>query len=110
MRVSVIETEEEYNGGVRLNDITYHSFRAEIDYESWHDPDNTWQWKKSKDKGTKYIRQYDGNIIIILETSPYFNLIMFDSVCLESSEPRLKEYGNSDNIIDLLAIIKVPVD
>lgn len=107
MRVSVIETEEDYNGGIVLSDITYNNIAIE-DHEDFTNP--YFKWKKSKDKGVKYYREAQGNTVMILETSPYFNLIMFDSACLESSVPRLKDYGTSDAIIDLLAIIKVPID
>lgn len=107
MRISVIEIEKDYDGGVVISDITYNNIAIE-DYEDFTDP--YFKWKKSKDAGVKYYREYSGNTVMILETSPYFNLIMFDSVCLESFEPRLSEYGNSDAIIDLLAVIKVPVD
>ena len=107
MRVSVIEIEEDYNGGIVLSDITYNNIAIE-DHEDFTNP--YFKWKKSKDKGVKYYREAQGNTVIILETSPYFNLIMFDSVCLESSIPKLKDYGVSDAIIDLLTIIKVPID
>ena len=107
MRVSVIETEEDYNGDIVLSDITYNNIAIE-DHEDFTNP--YFKWKKSKDKGVKYYREAQGNTIMILETSPYFNLIMFDSACLESSVPKLKDYGQSGAIIDLLNIIKVPID
>jgi hypothetical protein len=107
MRVSVIETEEDYNGNIVLSDITYNNIAIE-DHEDFTNP--YFKWKKSKDKGVKYYREAQGNTVMILETSPYFNLIMFDSTCLESSVPRLKDYGQSDTIIDLLNIIKVPIN
>ena len=107
MRVSVIETEEDYNGDIVLSDITYNNIAIE-DHEDFTNP--YFKWKKSKDKGVKYYREAQGNTVIILETSPYFNLIMFDSACLESSVPKLKDYGQSGAIIDLLNIIKVPID
>ena len=107
MRISVIEIEQEDNGGLKFNDITYNNIAME-DHEDFDNP--YFKWKKSKDKGVKYYREYLSNTVIILETSPYFNLIMFDSVCLDSSEPKLKDYGVSDTIIELLNIIKVPID
>lgn len=110
MRLSVIEIEEDYNGGVIFTDITYSGGSSIEDYEDFIDPTSYYKWKKSKDKGVKFYREAQGNTVIILETSPYFNLIMFDSVCLNSSEPELKDYGTSDAIIDLLKVIKVPID
>ena len=107
MRVSVIEIELDEDNDAFFNDITYNNIAIE-DHEDFTNP--YFKWKKSKDKGVKYYREAQGNTVIILETSPYFNLIMFDSACLESSVPRLKDYGASNAIIDLLTIIKVPID
>jgi len=110
MRLSVIEIAEDYNGGVIFIDITYSSGNTIEDYEDFIDPTSYYKWKKSKDEGVKFYRESQSNTVIILETSPYYNLIMFDSVCLNSSVSRLKDYGVSDAIINLLAVIKVPIN
>ena len=103
MRVSAIDSRKStLDDYINLVDISYDEDFINLKVE----------WKKSKDEGVKYYRDEveQSTTIIMLETSPYFNLKMFDDACLNSSVPRLVQYGYNETIFELLGLINVPVD